>query len=114
MSLLILVHREHTIACSLCSPEYVTSEAECDKIVDTGFCRFIVELQPNSPAQTAESICKSLEIEGTSCSHIYYRVFKGFSAHVRPALITFTPPLTLLSSAQVSRANSTKQTVHSH
>lgn len=56
-------------------------------------CRFIVELQPNSPAQTAETICDTLTSEGTGCSHMYYRVFKGFSADVsvlHPALRKMT------------------------
>ena len=65
-----------------------------------GSCRFIVELQPNSPAKTAEVICDSLQTGGTSCSHIYYRVFEGLSAQVRPACLTPKPPSTLLPSVE--------------
>ena len=48
------------------------------------YCSFcsIVELQPNSPAEAADDLCNTLQSDGTDCTHIYYRVFRGFSASV--------------------------------
>ena len=88
MQLQIQDHRERRtlLYCTylerLCGIPITSRQSE-----NTCCCRIIVELQPNSPAEAAEDICKALDAEGTSCSHIYYRVFKGFAADVRPTAI---------------------------